>query len=372
MGRFSLAVILLGATLAASACGDPIVVLGDTPGIMRIVLGVGDSIGTRVDSLGTRTKLTEPQAVAFTGDVGLTYVVDRGATRSVNGIQTRVSRIFAVDSRGRTRLTLDAGGCLIGTCMQNPVAMVYHEGMLYLADVAGHRVLRYVPGASSITTLAGTGTAGSSEDGAVAAQSPVNGPSGIAVLDDGRVLFSETNSGRVRIIGTDGRLGTLAGGGTSTDAGDGGPATAVHLVQPAGLATIDGTVYIAEFGGARVRAVSAGTISTVAGVGVAGYSGDGGAATDARVDRPFALTLSGSGRTLFISDQGNHRVRAVDMVTGTIRTYAGTGATAWAGSRLSAGQTTLSSPAGLDTGNGFLFIVDRGHSVVWRTSVDIQ
>ena len=237
---------------------------------------------------------------------------------------------------------------------------------------AGHRVLRYVPG-GAITVLAGTGAAGTSADGVVAAQSPVNRPNGVAVASDGRIVFSEASSHRVRFIGTDGRLGTLAGNGSSISSGDGGNATSAGIVEPAGLAFIDGVLYIAEYGGARVRAVdTGGNISTVAGVGVHDFSGDGGPATEARLHHPIAVAGSSSGRTLFISDHLNHRVRAVDLPTGVIRTFAGTGDVKFTGTRRAAGETALSGPWGLVAGAGFLFIADRGHSIFWRTSIDFN
>lgn len=372
MGRLSHAVAALALPLVIAGCGDPLVVLGDTPGLMRIVLGIGDSIGTRVDTSAVRTRLREPRAVAFAPELGSFYATDRGASRTVSGVTTPVGRIFSVTSGGRARLELDAGGCLIGTCILDPVAMVRHNGTLIIADVAGNRIVQYTPG-GGITVLAGNGTAATSADGAVAATSPVFQPAGVAVAPDGRILFSEGPANRVRAIGPDGRLTTVAGSGASTTGGDGGAAVNAGVVQPAGLLYIDDVLYIAEYGAGNVRAVNAdGTISTVAGVGGQGFSGDGGPAVEAALNRPFALAAAENGRTLFITDQGNNRVRAVDLVTGIIRTFAGTGGTRWTGSRGSAGETSLDAPYGLAVGSSFLFIVDRGHAVIWRTAVDFN
>jgi len=374
MGRSTLAVIALGAALATSACGEPLVVLGDAPGLMRIVLGVGDSLGTRVDTIATRTRLTDPLALAFSQADGVLYVADRGATRQVSGINTRVARIFAVQSDGRSRLLLDAGGCAVGPCIVQPNAMALAaDGSLVIADAAGNRVVRYRPG-GAVTVLAGTGAPATSADGAIAASSPVNRPEGVAVGADGRVYFSEANENRIRVIGTDGRLATYAGNRSAVHGGDGGPATSAGIIDPAGLVIHDGVLYIAEYGGASVRAVSTGgVISTVAGIGVDGFAGDGGPAKEARLDHPIAVTVSADGRALFISDQVNRRVRTVDLASGTIRTFAGTGSATYTGNRLPAGATALSLPTGLDaSANGFLFIVDRGHSVVWRTSTTIE
>ena len=373
MGRPSAALSACALALLTAACGEPLVVLGDAPGLMRIVLGVGDSVGTRVDSIAVRSRLTEPTAVAFDAANGVLYVADRGAMRQVSGINTRVARIFSVTSNGRARLVLDGGGCVPGPCIVEPLAMVRAaDGSLLIADGAGHRVLRYVPG-GGIVVLAGTGSLGTSADGAVAAQSPVSRPRGVAVAADGSVLFSEANSHRVRAIGADGRLRTIAGSGASIHSGDGGAATAAGVPEPAGLLVIDGVLYIAEFGGATVRAVDPdGTIRTVAGTAVAGIARDGGPADQAQLNGPVALAAPADGRTVFVSDQANHRVRAISLTSGTISTFAGTGATAWTGSRRAAGETALAAPAGLEVAGGFLFIADRGHSVIWRTSITIE
>ena len=372
MGRRAATIAACVAALCAAACGEPLVVLGDAPSLMRIVLGVPDSLGTRVDSLALRTRIFEPTGVAFDDAAGVLFVADRGAMRQIGGVNTRVARIISVTSSGRARLVLDAGGCISGTCIVEPVAMVRAgDGSLIIADAAGHRVLRYVP-SGAITVLAGTGVAGNAQDGSIAAQSPVNRPMGVAIAADGRILFSENNANRVRAIGADGRLTTVAGNGAAARSGDGGPATSAGVDGPTGLAVVGGTLYIAEYGGDVVRAVEGGTISTIAGTGVAGFGGDDGPATDARLDRPFALAATDDGRTLFISEEGNHRVRAISLATGVIRTFAGTGETVYSGNRRAAGETSIARPAGIDAAGGFLFIVDRGHGVIWRTATTLN
>jgi hypothetical protein len=373
MGHRSAALAVCAGALFTAACGEPLVVLGDAPGLMRIVLGVGDSLGTRVDSIAVRSRLLEPTGVAFDDATGVLFAADRGAVRQVSGVTTRVARIFSVTSSGRSRLLLDAGGCTMGPCIFEPIAMVRaSDGSLIIADAVGHRVLRYIP-QTSITVLAGTGVAGDAPDGASAAISPINRPMGVAIAPDGSIVFSENNSNRVRAIGADGRLRTIAGNGSAVRSGDGGAATAAGVVGPAGLTYIDGTLYIAEYAVGAVRAVDAsGGISTIAGRGVPGFAGDEGRAIDAHLDRPLALTATADGRTLFVSEEGNHRVRAVVLSSGVIRTFAGTGDTRYVGSRRAAGETSLFRPAGVHAAGGFLFIADRGHAVVWRTSITLD
>jgi DNA-binding beta-propeller fold protein YncE len=368
----ALPALLLALSSLSAGCGEPLVVLGDAPGLMRLVLGVGDSMGTRVDTLATRTRLTDPRAVAFDAATSLLRVADRGSLRQVSGTTTRVARIFSVTSSGRSTLLLDTGGSQQGTCLLEPTSMaVTRDGSLIIADAVGSRLFRYVPG-GALTVLAGTGAAISAPDGSQAAGAPVDRPAGVAVADDGRIFFSESGAHRIRVISAGGILGTVAGTGQRGSAGDGGPAAAAQLDAPAGLALRDGTLYIAEQGAHTVRAIDAGgQIRTVAGIpGGAGFGGDGGPAIAARLNRPYAVSVSSSGRTLFISDRDNDRVRVVDLASGVIRTFAGTGERRYTGSRLSAGQTALHDPAGIDaSAGGFIFIADPGHSVVWRTSV---
>ncbi|MGH7449349.1 MAG: hypothetical protein ACRELT_17380, partial [Longimicrobiales bacterium] len=240
-----------------------------------------------------------------------------------------------------------------------------------IADPAGNRVFRYVP-SGALTVIAGDGTAASAPDGALASASPINRPAGVAVDMDGTILISEAGAHRIRRIDAGGLLRTVAGTGSPGHSGDGGRATDARLHEPAGLLLADGVLYFTDIFTHVVRRVDAqGIISTIAGVpGAIGFTGDGGAAADATLNRPISLARTPDGRQLFISDQGNDRVRVIDVASGAIRTFAGTGSRAYSGSRRLAGETSLFRPAALDaSANGFLFIVDTGHYVVWRTSV---
>ncbi len=164
----------------------------------------------------------------------------------------------------------------------------------------------------TITTFAGTGTAGSSGDGGPATSAELDYPVGLAFDASGRLLISDSGASRVRRVNGAGTISTFAGTGTSGDSGDGGPATAADLASPYGLAVDQaGNVYIADFTNNRVRRVNgAGTIGAFAGTGTAGGGGDGGAATAAQLSSPRGLTIDGSGN-LYIADSGNHRVRMV-------------------------------------------------------------
>jgi len=200
------------------------------------------------------------------------------------------------------------------------------SGNLYLADTDDARV-RKVAVNGSITTIAGTGAAGFSGDGGPATSAQIDLPYGLAVDALGAVYVADLGNNRVRRIGPDGTITTVAGTGNNNSAGDGGPATLASLMSPRNLAVDSaGNLYISEFGGHRVRKVAAnGTITTVAGTGVAGFSGDNGPPAQAQLAYPAGLTFD-SGGSLYIADSGNNRVRR--LMAGLIATVVGAGASA--------------------------------------------
>lgn len=373
--RSGATLLALGLAVLQAACGDPIIVLGDAPGYMRVVAGIGDSIGTRVDSLATRSRLTEPNAVAFDEQAGVLYVVDRGAVRQLQGITTRVARIFSVSSAGRLRQLLDVGGCSSGVvCLIEPTAMTLAaDGSLLITDGASHRLFRFSPGTATLAVVAGTGTAAASPDGTPAAQASLRRPAGVAVGSDGSIYISEESGNQVRRIDPAGVLRTVAGTGAAAHTGDGAAALSAGVHLPTGLA-IDGTrLFIAEAGGHTVRLVDlgAGTIETVAGNGAQGFAGDGGPALQASLSTPQALAVAAGGSALYISDRDNHRVRMVNLETGSISTYAGSGGTGFTGNRQPAGAAALRAPRGLDAGGGFLYIADPAMYIVWRATITL-
>ncbi len=375
MGRTSRSLIALLALITAAlagACGDPLVVLGDAPGIARVVAGIGDSIGTRVDSLATRSRFTTPGAVAFDETTQLLFFADRGSTLTQNGITRHVGRIFSVRSDGRLVRIIDRGGCTAGVCLESAHSMTATpEGDIYISDDIGHRIFRLRPASASLEPVAGSGVPGASPDGVTALGSPIGGPSGLAWVG-GRLLFAEHGGHRVRSLEADGTLRTVAGTGESGYGGDGGPATAAQLMGPVAIAS-DGThLFIAEREGNRIRRVdlATGVITTIAGDGTAGFSGDGGPAAAARIGRPSGLAVTADGTTLFIADQNNARIRALDLGTGTIVTFAGTGDLSFVPGPRQAGDISLYMPAALSASSaGFLFFADTGHSVIWRCTL---
>jgi hypothetical protein len=195
------------------------------------------------------------------------------------------------------------------------------SGDLFIAD-RNNNVVREVTPAGIMTTFAGNGTAGHSGDGGEATSAQLNDPIGVAIDAAGDVFISDFGNNVVREV-KDGVITTFAGKGSAGHTGDGGAATTATLNGPDGLAfDAAGDLFIAEVTSSVVREVKGGIISTVAGTGTAGYAGNGGAATSAQLDSPVSLAFDAAG-DLFIADLNNGMVREVKG--GIITTYAGTG-----------------------------------------------
>ena len=176
--------------------------------------------------------------------------------------------------------------------------------------------------AKSVSTVIGNGSPGYSD-------SQVNNPYGVVIGPDRARYFCDLDNQRVRRLDLRSRLvSTIAGNGKRGYEGDGGPATRASLNMPHEIQFDSrGNLYIAERDNHVIRKVDlkSGVISTLAGTGVAGFSGDEGPASLAQLRQPHSVALDPSGRSLLICDVGNHRIRQVDLATGLIRTYAGTG-----------------------------------------------
>jgi uncharacterized protein YjdB len=212
-------------------------------------------------------------------------------------------------------------------------------GNVYISDYSNQRV-RKVNTSGIISTIAGTGTSGYSGDGGPATSANISNPWGIATDDSGNVFFSTGTT--VREINTSGIISTVAGTGTTGYTGDGGPATSATLNGAAGIA-IDGygDIYIAETGNNCIRKVNtSGVISTIAGTGTAGYTGDGGPATIAALDSPKAIALDGFGN-IYIASSGA-RVRKINAF-GIISTFAGNGTVGFTGDGSAATGAHLSN-----------------------------
>jgi NHL repeat len=279
------------------------------------------------------------------------------------------NNIFTVAGSGTQQGFSGDGGPATAAQLNGPQGIAATaDGGYLIADFSNHRVRRVSP-AGIITTVAGTGTAGFSGDNGPASMAQLNSPSGVATTGDGGFLIVDQGSQRVRRVSPAGIITTVAGNGSGGFSGDGGPATEAQLSEPEAVAvTADGGFLIADSFNHRVRRVSpAGIISTVAGDGDPGFSGDGGPATMAQLQTPQGVAATADGGFL-IADRDNFRVRRVSP-TGTITTVAGNGTVGTSGDggpAVAAGLTGAIDVA-VTADGGFLLAEPLGN-VVRRVS----
>ncbi|MGW5886587.1 NHL domain-containing protein, partial [Streptomyces koyangensis] len=246
---------------------------------------------------------------------------DQGKSTDGEGFVPRISTIAGAGTAGFG----GDNGAAVSAQLKHPYEMaVSSTGVLYVSDYSNHRV-RQITTDGKISTLAGTGAAGSGGDSGPAHKAQLNCPRQIASGGDGAVYIADAGGNRVRRVGSDGVISTVAGTGAAGSGGDSGPATKAQLNKPFGVVVDgDGVLYISEFGGHRVRRVGTdGIISTVVGTGTAGSAGDGGPAAKAQLNSPYGITVDSTG-ILYIADSGRNRVRRVGT-DGIISTVVGTG-----------------------------------------------
>jgi RHS repeat-associated protein len=247
---------------------------------------------------------------------------------------------------------------------------VASDGTVYIADTFNGRVRRVTP-AGIISTVAGTGEFASGPDGGLASQTALNGPGGVAVAADGTLYIAEFFGHKVRRVGSDGIITTVAGNGVGTYGGDGAAATTASLRNPLGIAFgPDGSLFIADNGNQRVRRVGVdGVIWTVAGTGIGRFDLDDTLAVAASLFDPEGVAVSPQG-VLYIAELSSHRIRSVSRA-GIIRTVAGTGSSGFVGDGGAAVAARLNSPSAVAIGrDGSLYIADCNNARIRRVGTD--
>ena len=236
------------------------------------------------------------------------------------------------------------------------------KGNIYISR-RDHNTIDRIDKNGMLTRFAGTGTAGYSGDGGPALEATLKIPAGLLADDKGNIYIADRENHVVRKVSTKGIITTIAGNGTAGFSGDGGQAVKASLNFPSGLAfDSKGNLYISDRSNNRIRVInSKGIISTYAGNGEEGYGGDSGPALNARIDRPFGLAIDNEDN-LYIADRRNNRIRKVNP-SGIITTAAGDGGFFYMGDNGPAYRASIAGPTGVAVDNkGNLYIADRNNN----------
>jgi sugar lactone lactonase YvrE len=324
-----------------------------------VVAGTGARYNCHTGS-AINTKLRGPLAVAWDG-MSL-YIADTGnnVIRMVDG----AGNISTIAGTGTAGFSGDGGPAVLAR-LNHPTSLIF-TGTLFVADANNYRVRKFTVG-GNITTIAGNGTPSRFGDGGAATSSQVGNPYAVAVDAAGNEYVADNQNDVIRKIDVNGVITTVAGNGTNGYSGDLGPATNAQLNDPRGVAVdANGNIYISDTGNQRIRKVDfvSGKIATIAGNGTAGYSE--GLAAGAMINTPRAVAVDGAGN-VYIADTGNHRVR---KVTGTtMSTFAGTGIAGDSGDGFAATSAQLNAPRGLViNAAGDLLISDTGNNRVRKVA----
>ena len=349
----------------------------------------GGNIVTIIDTstqavVSTPVVGTGPEQVGFTQDSKFAYVTNITSnnvteidttSRTVVKTITVGSAPIGIGVMGTIKVSTVAGayvgdgGAATNGALGGPYSIVYDKaGNLYISDFFMNRI-RKVSATGTISTYAGTGICGYNGDSITAKTAMLCVPNGLLVDASGNLIVADGGNSRIRKISTTGKITTIAGNGVFGYSGDGGSALNAEIGQPFKMAYDSaGNLYFAQVGNCVIRKVdTTGKISTVAGNGTCGFGGDNGAATAAQLNLPRGVALDTAG-DLYISDTLNHRIRKVTPA-GIITTFAGTGGTGCSGDGGPAAAATVGNPHGLKVQSNILYIANGGCSRV--RSVDL-
>jgi sugar lactone lactonase YvrE len=255
------------------------------------------------------------------------------------------------------------GGTATSAQLAYPCGLAFDAaGDIFIADSANN-VVREVTTAGNISTIAGDNILGYQGDGGLATAAELYEPTGLAMDTAGNLYIADSGNNVIRVIYPNGYLTTFAGQREAGYSGDG--AISAQFYYPKGLATdTAGNLYVADMGNSVIRKISlaTGVISTLAGNGIAGFSGDGGLAVTAQLSFPDSIAVDNSGN-LFIADIGNQRIREV-LANGQIETVAGNGSRGYSGDGGAATQAEFNTPASVAVAHGTVYVADEDNNVI--------
>lgn len=343
-----------------------------TDWIITTVVGNGDEGFAGDDGPATEATLNNPFDIVF--DAAGNLVFTDTFNHCVRRVDARTGIIETIAGIGDAGYSGDGGpGKKAG--FNQPYGLAVDSGdNLYVADRL-NAVVRRIDGTTGVVaTFAGTGEKGCSGDGGPANDAGMVEPNGLAFSRDGKRLFiADVADNRVRVVDlASGVITTFAGAGDAVHDGDGGPAATAGIFGARAVApTISGDgVYILERQGSSLRlaASNGSAISTVASTGKTGYGGDGGPASAAIFDRPKEMTLDGDGNVLIV-DTENHVIRLIDWGAGRVSTIAGNGVPGFTGDGVVATQSSLARPHGVAVGpDGAFYIGDTENNRIRKVS----
>lgn len=379
-------------------------------------------------SIATAALLNNPAGLALDATYANLYISDQ-ANNCIRKIKLSTNIITTVAGTVTAGFSGDGATALTAQLTSPGGIAINAAGDLFISDKGNQRIRKVTAASGNISTIAGTGTAGFSGDGALATAAKINSPAGIAVDGAGNIYFADRSNSRIRkIAASNSYISTIAGNGNTTFGGDGGLATAAAIKTPNNVvldASTPTAIYISDANN-RIRKINLADnkISTFAGTGVRGFSGDGaaalnamlsfgaiggisnslsidatgnlfladgsnrirrinkatgnissiggnnnfsgdgGSATVAQLKNPGGVAIDDMGN-IYIADFSNHRIRKVDKTTGKISTFAGNGSAAFSGDSGLAIIASLKNPTSIAfDNNGNLFIADQGNSVI--------
>lgn len=257
------------------------------------------------------------------------------------------------------------GGPATAALLNNPFDLAFDPaGNLIFSDTFNHRICRIDARSQIISTVAGTGERGFDGDSGPATAAKLNEPYGVVVDPDGRIFFADRLNRRVRMVAPNGTISTLAGDGSGKFSGDGGPAPVAGLAEPNGLALSNGRLFIADVADHRIRVVDlrTGTIATFAGTGVGRHDGDGEPAAKAGIFGARAVAFAPDG-SLYVMERQGSCIRKIE--DGIIYTVAGTGERGYAGDGHDARHAVFNAPKEMAVApNGDIFVVDTENHAI--------